>query len=192
MSIVQKTDQQIKNFRIFTWIVSIAVPIVVALLFGIKIDGFNTSFLPPIYASINAITALVLVSALYMIKKGNMPAHRRLMQFAIVLSLVFLVCYIIYHITSSSAIYGDTNGNGILEESERLVVGTWRLIYLPLLIIHICFSVIVIPLVMISYSYAWARKFELHKKWTRIAFPVWFFVAVSGVIVYLMISPYYG
>ncbi|MGB0932783.1 MAG: DUF420 domain-containing protein [Lishizhenia sp.] len=192
MNTQEKTEQQIKNFRVFTWIVSIAVPIVVALLFGIKIDGFDTSFLPPIYASINAITALVLVSALYMIKKGNMPAHKRLMQFAIVLSLIFLVCYIIYHITSSSAIYGDTNGNGILEESERLAVGSWRLVYLPLLITHICFSVIVIPLVMISYSFAWAGKFDKHKKWTRFAFPIWFFVAISGVIVYLMISPYYA
>jgi putative membrane protein len=192
MNIAQKTDQQIKNFKIFTWVVSIAVPIVVALLFGIKIDGFNTSFLPPIYASINAITAIVLVSALYMIKKGNMPAHRRLMQFAIVLSLIFLVCYIVYHITSSSAVYGDINGNGLLESNELAAVGIWRSIYLPLLITHIAFSVIVIPLVMISYSFAWAGQFDKHKKWTRIAFPIWFFVAVSGVIVYLMISPYYA
>lgn len=191
MSTVQKTDKQIKNFRILTWVISIAVPLVVAVLFGVKIDGVDTSFLPPIYATINAITALVLVSALYMIKKGNMPAHKRLMQFAIVLSLIFLACYVVYHMTSSSAVYGDVNGDGILSDAEKLAIGNWRMLYIPLLLTHIAFSIIVIPLVMISYSFAWAGKFQKHKKWTRFAFPIWFFVAVSGVIVYLMISPFY-
>ena len=172
----EKTPAQIKQFKMWTWIVSIAVPVVVAALFGVKIEGVDTSFLPPIYATINAITSLVLVSALYMVKKGNIPAHRRLVRFALVLSLLFLASYVAYHMTSESTKYGGDLG----------------MIYYPLLIAHIVLSVVVIPLVMIAYSHAWMGDFAKHKKMVRFAFPIWFFVAVSGVIVYLMISPYMG
>lgn len=171
-----KTPAQIKQFKTWTWIISIAVPLVVAVLFGVKIPGVDTSFLPPIYATINAITSIVLVAALYMIKQGNMAAHRRLIRFALVLSLLFLASYVVYHMTSESTSYGGDLG----------------VIYYPLLIAHIVLSVAVIPLVMIAYSYAWMGNYQKHKKLVRFAFPIWFFVAVSGVVVYLMIAPYMG
>lgn len=169
-----KTPAQIKQFKTWTWIVSVAVPVVVAILFGIKIEGLDTSFLPPIYATINAITSIVLVAALYMVKNGNIPAHRRLVRFALVLSLLFLACYVAYHMTSDSTAYKGDLG----------------MIYYPLLISHIVLSIVVIPLVMIAYSYAWMGDFAKHKKLVRFAFPIWFFVAVSGVVVYLMIAPF--
>jgi putative membrane protein len=163
-------------------LVSILIPVVVAILFGVKLKdlGYNVeplSFLPPIYATINGITAVVLVCAVLAIKKGNRLLHERLMTFAIVLSLAFLVMYVAYHMTSDSTKFG---GEGIL-----------RLVYFFLLISHILLSIAVIPLVLISYVRALAAKFDQHKKIAKITFPIWLYVAVTGVIVYLMIAPYY-
>ncbi len=163
-------------------LVSILIPVVVAILFGVKLKdlGYNVeplSFLPPIYATINGITAVVLVSAVVAIKKGNRKLHERLMTFAIVLSLAFLVMYVAYHMTSDSTKFG---GEGFI-----------RLVYFFLLISHILLSIAVIPLVLITYVRALAAKFDQHKKIAKITFPIWLYVAVTGVIVYLMIAPYY-
>jgi putative membrane protein len=163
-------------------LVSILIPVVVAILFGVKLKdlGYDVeplSFLPPIYATINGITAVVLVSAVVAIKKGNKDMHQRLMTLAIVLSLAFLVMYVAYHMTADSTKFG---GEGFV-----------RLVYFFLLISHILLSIAVIPLVLITYVRALAAKFDQHKKIAKITFPIWLYVAVTGVIVYLMIAPYY-
>ncbi|MEN9981642.1 MAG: hypothetical protein RL542_1429 [Bacteroidota bacterium] len=163
-------------------LVSILIPVVVAILFGVKLKdlGYDVeplSFLPPIYATINGITAVVLVSAVVAIKKGNKDMHQRLMTLAIVLSLAFLVMYVAYHMTADSTKFG---GEGFV-----------RLVYFFLLISHILLSIVVIPLVLITYVRALAAKFDQHKKIAKITFPIWLYVAVTGVIVYLMIAPYY-
>jgi putative membrane protein len=163
-------------------LVSILIPVVVAILFGVKLKdlGYDVeplSFLPPIYATINGITAVVLVSAVVAIKKGNKDMHQRLMTLAIVLSLAFLVMYVAYHMTADSTKFG---GEGFI-----------RLVYFFLLISHILLSIAVIPLVLITYVRALAAKFDRHKKIAKITFPIWLYVAVTGVIVYLMIAPYY-
>lgn len=172
-------DQKYNKLIVF---VSVLIPIVVAVLFNVKLKdlGYNVeplSFLPPIYATINGITAVVLVSAVLAIKKGNRKLHERLMTFAIVLSLAFLVMYVAYHMTSDSTKFG---GEGVI-----------RLVYFFLLISHILLSIAVIPLVLISYVRALAAKFDQHKKIAKITFPIWLYVAVTGVIVYIMIAPYY-
>jgi putative membrane protein len=172
-------DQKYNKLIIF---VSILIPVVVAVLFNVKLKdlGYNVeplSFLPPIYATINGITAIVLISAVMAIKKGNRKLHERLMTFAIVLSLAFLVMYVAYHMTSDSTKFG---GEGII-----------RLVYFVLLISHILLSIAVIPLVLITYVRALAAKFDQHKKIAKITFPIWLYVAVTGVIVYIMIAPYY-
>ncbi len=161
------------------WIVglSIAIPVAVAALFSIKIEGYNTSFLPPIYATINGITAVLLVSAVVAIKQKNQKLHQRLMTTSIALSALFLVLYVVYHATSDSTPYG---GEGMM-----------RTIYFILLISHILLSVAIIPLVLITYVRALSKRFDKHKKIARITFPIWLYVAVSGVLVYIMISPYY-
>jgi putative membrane protein len=163
-------------------LVSILIPVVVAILFGVKLKdlGYDVeplSFLPPIYATINGITAVVLVSAVVAIKKGNKDMHQRLMTLAIVLSLAFLVMYVAYHMTADSTKFG---GEGFI-----------RLVYFFLLISHVLLSIAVIPLVLITYVRALAAKFDQHKKIAKITFPIWLYVAVTGVIVYLMIAPYY-
>lgn len=167
---------QLKRARIGIISASIAIPLVVALLFGVKIDGVDLTFLPPIYAGINGLTAILLIAALVAIKGKNMNLHRALIRTSLVLSLIFLVCYVAYHMTSESTPYG----------------GDYRLLYFVILISHILLSVAVVPLVLFTYLFAWQGDFERHKKWTKITWPLWFYVAISGVIVYLMISPYYG
>jgi putative membrane protein len=175
------------------WIIaiSIVIPIAVAALFGIKIEGVDFSFLPPIYASINAITALLLILALIFIKNGKVQLHQKTIQVALALSVLFLLCYVAYHMTSDSTLYGDLDANGKLDEIELNSVQSSRLAYIILLLSHISLSVAVIPVVLFTYLHAWEGNYQKHKKWAKFAFPIWLYVAVTGVIVYLMISPYY-
>jgi putative membrane protein len=156
-------------------IVSIALPVVVAILFGIKIPGVDTSFLPSVYATINGFTAILLLGALIAIKKKDMRLHRALIRFSLFLSIIFLGLYVVYHMTSDSTAYE----------------GAYGMIYYPILVSHIILSVIVIPIVLFTYLWAWQGKYAKHKKWTRFAWPMWFYVAVTGVVVYWMISPFY-
>lgn len=183
-------QQEIKNnysverkFNKFIVVVSILIPIVVAILFRIKLKDFGINvepltFLPPIYAAINGFTAMLLILGVYSIKNGNVKAHQNFMKSAIACSVVFLVMYVAYHMTSDSAVFG---GKGYI-----------RYIYFFILISHIILSIVIIPLVLITYVKALAERFDKHKKIARITFPIWLYVAITGVIVYLMISPYYA
>lgn len=161
------------------WIiaVSVAVPAAVAVLFTVSIDGYDTSFLPPIYASMNGLTAVFLIAALVAIKNKRVTLHKRLTTAAIVFSALFLVMYVVYHSTSESTPYG---GEGWI-----------RPLYFFLLISHILLSLVIIPLVLVTYVRALAGSFDRHRKIARITFPIWLYVAVTGVVIYLMISPYY-
>ncbi len=169
------SENKLRNAKRIIISLSIAIPFVVAVLFGVKIEGVDFSFLPPVYAGINVFTAITLLLALVAIKQGKRNIHESLMKLALLLSLAFLGCYVAYHMTSNSTPYG----------------GDYGMVYYPLLIAHILLSIIVVPLVLFTYLFALQGNFERHKKWTRFAFPIWLFVAVSGVIVYKMISPYY-
>lgn len=167
-----------KKYNIWIWILSIAVPVVVAVLFTVKIPGVERlGFLPPIYATINALTAVLLIVAVYQIKKGNRKVHERLMKTAIGCSVLFLIMYMAYHMTSDSTVYG---GEGVI-----------RYVYYFILISHILLSIVVIPFVLITFVRALSGQFYKHRKIARITFPLWLYVAISGVVVYLMISPYY-
>lgn len=167
-----------KQFNTWITIISIAIPVVVAVLFGYKIPNAEPlSFLPPIYASINGLTAVLLVVAVMAIKNGNRGLHQKLMSFCIVLSLLFLVMYVAYHMTSESTVFG---GEGAI-----------KYVYYFILISHIVLSIAVIPLVLRTYAKAYLKDFKAHRKWAKYTFPIWLYVAVTGVVVYLMISPYY-
>ena len=165
-----------RNSTIIT-ILSVALPIVVALLFSVKIEGYDFSYLPPIYAAINGVTAILLVAAVLAIKSGNRSLHERLMITNLVLSSVFLVMYVLYHITSDPTPYG---GEGFI-----------RYVYYFILISHIILSVAVTPLVLFTLSRALQGDFVKHRRLAKITFPIWLYIAVTGVVVYLMISPYY-
>ena len=168
-----------KKYKPLVTAVSILVPVVVAILFTVRIPNVEPlSFLPPIYASINALTAVLLIAALYFIKNGNRKIHELLMKICIGLSLMFLVMYIAYHMTSDPTPFG---GEGMV-----------KYIYYFILISHILLSITVIPFVLVSYVRAITGDFERHRKIAKITFPIWLYVAVTGVIVYLMIAPYYN
>jgi putative membrane protein len=186
-----------QRFKFSIILVSILIPVVVAILFTVKLKDFGIdveplSFLPPIYASINGITALLLILGVKAIKNGNQKVHEQLMTSAIVCSIAFLVMYVAYHMTADSTVYGDIDGNKILDETEKINAGFMRLVYLFILLSHIALSIVIIPLVLITYVRALALRFDRHKKIAKITFPLWLYVAVTGVVVYLMISPYYA
>lgn len=167
------------------WIVvlSVAIPLVVALLFGVNLRkmGYDVeplSFLPPIYATINGLTAVLLLLAVNAIKNGKVKLHENLMKTAIGCSVAFLGMYVAYHMTSDSTKFG---GEGII-----------KYIYYFILVTHIVLSIAIIPLVLITYVRALAQVFDKHKKIAKITYPIWLYVAVTGVVVYLMIAPYYA
>jgi len=167
-----------KNYKTFITIVSIAVPIAVAALFGIKIPNVAPlSFLPPIYATINGLTAVLLVASVVAIKKGNRKLHEQLNTTAIGCSALFLVLYVAYHMTSDSTSFG---GEGVI-----------KYVYFFILITHIILSIIIIPFVLFTFMRAKLGNFPAHKKIAKYTFPLWLYVAVTGVMVYIMISPYY-
>ena len=179
------------KYGVWIKLISILIPIVVAILFTVKIDYQLPIFLPPIYSAINGITALLLILAFIAIKNRNIQLHSNLMKICIGLSLVFLLMYIAYHMTSSSTIFGDFDKNGVRDEIEKVKVGYWLYFYIIILLSHILLSIALIPMVLISYVRAIQKQFEYHKKIAKITFPVWLYVTTTGVIVYVMISPYY-
>ena len=191
----KKTLEQ--RFRLSIILVSILIPTAVAILFTVKLKDFGIeveplSFLPPIYASINGLTALLLLMGVMAIKNGNRKVHERFMTTAIACSVVFLVMYVAYHMTADSTVYGDIDGNKILDATEKANAGLIRNVYLFILLSHIALSIVIIPLVLITYVRALAARFDRHRKIAKITFPLWLYVAVTGVVVYLMISPYYA
>jgi len=178
-----KANEVEKKYNKWIIILSVTIPLVVALLFGVNLRklGYDVeplSFLPPIYATINGCTAIVLIVAVWAVKNGRQKLHENLMKFAICLSVAFLAMYVAYHMTSDSTSYG---GEGAI-----------RYLYFFILITHILLSIIIIPFVLVTYVRAIAGSFERHKKLARITYPLWLYVAITGVIVYLMISPYYA
>lgn len=167
-----------KQYKIWTWVLSIAIPVVVAVLFNYRIEGVERlGFLPPIYASINGLTAFLLILAVRMIKSGNRQAHERLIKTCLVLSALFLVMYVAYHMTSDATAFG---GEGWI-----------KTVYYFILISHIVLSIVIIPFVLVTYVRAILGNYEKHKKLAKITFPLWLYVAITGVVVYLMIAPYY-
>ncbi|UKT63124.1 DUF420 domain-containing protein [Pedobacter mucosus] len=172
-----------KKYNKWIIVLSILIPVAVALLFVVKLKdlGFDVKplpFLPPIYAAINGLTAILLVIAVWAIKNGKIQLHQNLMKSAIACSLLFLVMYIAYHMTTPSTKFGGD--------------GTIKYVYFFILLTHILLSIAIIPLVLVTYVRALAERFDKHKKIARITFPLWLYVAVTGVVVYLMISPYYN
>ena len=170
-----KSTLKYKNWII---LVSIAIPVVVAFLFRIRLENVKSlSFLPPIYAAVNGYTAIILLVALWAIKNRKINLHEQMMKTAIGLSLAFLIMYVAYHLTSDPTPFGGE--------------GPIKTVYYIILISHIVLSVAIIPLVLISFVRGISQQFTQHRKIARITFPIWLYVTVTGVIVYYMISPYY-
>jgi len=171
------TVHQTATLKKWITVLSVAIPLAVAFLFRIKIEGYDFSFLPPIYATINGLTAVLLIAAVVAIKNKKRSLHEQLMKICIGLSAAFLVMYVLYHMTSDPTPYG---GEGFI-----------RYVYYFILVSHIVLSVFITPLVLFTFSKALEGNFPNHKSLAKVTFPIWLYIAVTGVIVYLMISPYY-
>ncbi len=168
-----------KRLNVLAYAVSAAVLFLVVLMRRVKLDlGVDFTFLPPLHASLNALTALILVYALWAIKRKDIQAHRRAIYAAMVCSVLFLLSYVLYHFTTPETRYG---GEGWL-----------RYVYFFLLITHIVLAAVTLPFILLTFIRAYTGQFERHKKMSRWVFPLWLYVAVTGPICYLMLRPYYG
>lgn len=158
-------------------LLSIGIPVLVAITFKVHIKGYDFSFLPPIYATINGMTAVLLLTSYWAIKSKRRFLHETINRFCIMLSASFLLMYVLYHMTSDPTPFGGK--------------GAMRTFYYFVLTTHIALSVAVVPMILFTFSRALAGNFDRHKRLAKFTFPVWLYVAATGVIVYVLISPYY-
>ncbi len=183
-----------KGLKRFIWVVSVVVPVLVAVLLFVPIPlrgAFDVSCLPATIAIINSTTAILLISALIAIKKGNIQLHKKLMLSAFCLGAVFLLTYVLYHTVGPKTYFGDVNHDLVVSEEEIAAVGSLRTVYFIVLLSHILLSIIVLPFVLFSLYYGVNNMFEKHKKIVKLSFPIWLYVSITGIIVYFMIQPYY-
>jgi putative membrane protein len=188
---IAKNDRKAK---LFIWTVSVIVFVAVAFLskFKLTVDlGFNPHLFAKANAVINSAVAFLLVAGLITIKQKRYALHKMIMINAMVLSVLFLLSYIGHHLLAGETKYGDINHDGLVDEAELLQAGGLRTLYYIILITHIPLAAIILPFILFTAYRALTGEYEQHKKLTRFTWPVWFYVAVTGVIVYYMISPYY-
>lgn len=174
------SEQLEKKSTLVVNILSVAIPVVVALLLGIRTKvelGEWTKVLPHSIGAINTLTSICLVAGLIAQKVGKIGIHRAMMTTAFTLGAIFLVCYVTYHLSNESTRYGGE--------------GVWRTVYYSILISHILLSLVVLPLVLRAFLFAITHQIARHRRIAKWAFPIWLYVSVTGVLAYLMISPYY-
>jgi putative membrane protein len=191
-SSLEKNDSKAKKL---IWAVSIIVFLAVVLMSRYKLEvvlPFNVHVFATINAVINSLVAILLVAGLVTVKNKNYLLHKRIMLSAIILSVLFLVSYICHHLMAGETKYGDINHDGVLGIDEKMMAGGTRILYYILLGLHIPLAAIILPFILFSAYRALTGEYEKHKRLVRITWPVWFFVAVSGVVVYWMISPFYN
>jgi|AntRauTorckE5430_2_1112549.scaffolds.fasta_scaffold06299_3 putative membrane protein len=183
-----------KGLKILIWVVSAAVLLLVVVMREFKLpvpDGWDVNFLPAVNATLNALTAMALVLSLYFIRQKNVVAHRSANAIALSLSVMFLLCYVVYHFTTPEVVYGDSDRNGLLSVAETAAVASMRPIYLVILLSHIALAATLLPFILLTTLRALVGKYTIHKKMARIVWPLWLYVAITGPVVYLMLRSYY-
>jgi putative membrane protein len=190
--VLTKNDKKAKTI---IFLFSIIVFAAVVLLSRVKVDvnlGFDIHLFARANALINSFVAVLLIVALVAVKAKNYRLHKNIMMTAMMLSVLFLVSYICHHLFAGDTRFGDVNLDGIVSDSEKAAVGSRRMIYYIILGTHIPLAGIILPFILFSAYRGLTGEFDKHKKLVRITWPIWFYVAVTGVVVYWMISPYYG
>ncbi len=186
-----------KNDRKASWLIIIFSAIVftaVMVLSKVKLEvdlGFDVHFFALVNAMINSCVAILLIAALWAVKKRKYEKHKKLMLTAMVLSILFLVSYISHHLLAGDTRFGDADHDGIVTAAEKTAAGSWRIFYYIILGTHIPLAGLILPFILFSAYRALIGEYPGHKKLARITWPVWLYVAITGVIVYVMISPYY-
>jgi len=186
-----------KNDRLATWLIwifSVIVFVAVTVLEQVTLDvdlGFDPQILALVNAVINSTVAVLLLAGLFAAKTRRLVAHRRIMLTAIALSVIFLVVYILHHLFAGSTLYGDVDRNQIVDAAEKAAAGNMRYVYFFLLGTHILLAGVSLPFILFTAYRALIEENERHRKIAKVAWPLWFYVAVTGPLVYLMISRYY-
>ena len=183
-----------KKARIIIIVLSLIVFAAVAVLGRYKLDiplGFDEHIFAKANAVINTIVAILLVAGLINAKRGNYTIHRNIMLTAIVLSGLFLISYMCHHLLAGEARFGDSNHDGILSEAEKVAAGSIRYIYYIILSTHIILASVILPFILFTAYRALIGEYAKHRKLARITWPIWFYVALTGPVIYLMISQYY-
>lgn len=191
---MEQNLQLTKRLNTATWILTGAVLLLVGLMRRVKIplpENWDFSFLPPFHATVNALTAVVLLAAFHFIKQKNIKAHRRAIYLAIGLSVLFLLSYVAYHFTTPETLYGDLDHDGVLSPEELAAVGSSRTWYLVLLLTHIVLAALIFPFILFTFIRAYTGQYERHRKMARWVFPIWLYVAITGPVAYYMLMPYY-
>ena len=152
---------------------------------------FDIHIFATLNAFINSAVTVLLLGGLIAVKRKNYLLHKRVMITAMVLSELFLISYVLHHLFAGSTLFGDADHNGIVTEVEKMAVGNLRMIYFIILLTHILLAAIILPFILYTSYRALTGEWEKHKKLARITWPIWFYVAITGPIIYLMISPYY-
>jgi putative membrane protein len=183
-----------RGLKILIWVVSAVVLLLVGVMRQYKLpvpDGWDVGFLPAVNATLNALTAVALVFSLYFIKQKNVVAHRNANGTALGLSVLFLLCYVVYHFTTPEVKFGDSNNDGLLSAAETAAVAGIRPVYLVILFSHIILAATLLPFILLTTLRALVGKYEMHRKMARYVWPLWLYVAVTGPVVYLMLRTYY-
>ncbi|HKB43418.1 MAG TPA: DUF420 domain-containing protein [Chitinophagaceae bacterium] len=191
LAVWQKND---RKARVLIFLFSIIVFTAIVLLSRVKWNvnlGFDVHLFAKANAIINSCVALLLLSGLIAVKSKKYLLHKHIMLTAMFLSILFLVSYICHHLFAGEARFGDINHDGLLSETEKANAGSLRIIYYFILGTHIPLAGIVLPFILFTAYRALIGEFDKHKRLVRITWPIWFYVAVTGVVVYWMISPYY-
>lgn len=183
-----------KKLNRIAWVLTVAVLGLVGMMRRVKIpmpDGVDLGFLPPFHATLNALTAVVLLVALYFIKQKKVQQHRNAIYVAIALSVLFLLSYVAYHFTTPETLFGDANHDGVLSELEKAAIGGTRTFYLVLLLSHIALAAGIFPFILFTFIRAYTNQIDRHRKMARWVFPLWLYVAITGPVCYFMLIPYY-
>lgn len=184
-----------KKAKLLIYTVSFVVFAAVVFLSKYKLDidlGFDVHVFAKTNAVINSAVAVLLLAGLFTAKQKKYELHKKIMLTAILLSVLFLLSYIGHHLLAGDTKYGDLNHDGIVSIDEKTLAGSLRMLYYFILITHIPLAAIVLPFILFTAYRALTGEYDKHKKLVRITWPVWFYVAVTGVVVYIMISPYYN
>lgn len=183
-----------KKLTVGVWIVTVVVLALVGMMRLVTVElpeGVSLGFLPPFHALLNSCAAICLVLALKAIKGKRIEQHRGWIYVAMGCSLVFLLSYVTYHFTMPETVFGDTNGDGVLQNGEEEAAGVLRSIYLAVLLSHIALAALSLPFILMTFVYGFTNQFAKHRRAAKLVFPVWLYVAVTGPVVYLLLRPYY-
>ena len=183
-----------KKLTVGVWIATVVVLALVGMMRLVTIElpeGVSLGFLPPFHALLNSGAAICLVLALAAIKRKRIDQHRRWICVAMGCSLLFLLSYVTYHFTMPETVFGDTNGDGVLQNGEEEAAGALRSIYLAVLLSHIALAAVSLPFILMTFVYGFTNQFAKHRRSAKFVFPVWLYVAVTGPVVYLLLRPYY-